>query len=86
MRTGVEPTRSTAVREMITLTVNGKPVELSGEMTLTEFLQVREVDPLTVAAEHNGAVVKRGTFDAVRLRNGDRLEVVRMIGGGARGG
>lgn len=67
---------------MIALTINGKHRELAGEMTLIEFLQEQGVDPATVAAEHNGEIVKRGRFDTVRLRDGDRLEVVRMIGGG----
>ena len=69
---------------MIALTVNGKPRELSDEMTLARFLAEQGVDPQTVAAEHNGQIVKRGRFDTVQLRDGDRLEIVRMIGGGER--
>ncbi len=67
---------------MIALTINGKRHELPREMTLIEYLAERGVNPQTVAAEHNGEVVRRGTFDEVVLRDGDTLEVVRMIGGG----
>ena len=68
---------------MIELTINGKPRALDREQTLLEFLVENKIRPETVACEHNGVVVKRGTFAEARLQAGDRLEIVRMIGGGA---
>ena len=67
---------------MIRLTVNGKPRELASETDLSSFLQELEIDIRTVAVAHNGEVVPRGSYDGLRLREGDSLEIVRMVGGG----
>lgn len=66
----------------ITLTVNGKPREIEREMDLPEFLQALQIDQRLVAVAHNGEVVPRGEYGRVRLRAGDSLEIVRMVGGG----
>lgn len=67
---------------MIELTVNGKPRELAGPMTLLEYLQQLGVNPLIIAVEHNGEILKRERYGDAQLRAGDRLEIVRMVGGG----
>lgn len=64
------------------LIVNGRPRVVAGRPTLLELLEQLEIDPRIVAVERNGEIVKRGTFDRVRLEEGDRLEIVRMVGGG----
>ncbi len=37
-----------------------------------------------VAVEHNGEIVRRGSWDSVEVRQGDKLEVVHFVGGGGR--
>jgi sulfur carrier protein len=41
------------------------------------------VNPVLVAVEHNGDIVKRDRFGEVLLADGDRLEIIHMVGGGA---
>jgi thiamine biosynthesis protein ThiS len=41
------------------------------------------VDPRLVAIEHNGTIIRRDDFDRVVLGEGDRVEIVHMVGGGA---
>ncbi|HEY7294625.1 MAG TPA: sulfur carrier protein ThiS [Dehalococcoidia bacterium] len=67
---------------MVTLTVNGKPVEIEDDMPLPDFLAVRGINPRTIAVAKNGEVIERGTYADVMLRAGDVIEIVRMIGGG----
>lgn len=67
---------------MITLTVNGKPRELRSELLLPALLEQLGVDRRLVAVAHNGDVIPRDRYDVVRLRNGDTIEIVRMVGGG----
>lgn len=67
---------------MITLTVNGKPRELPSETDLASFLRELEIDIRMVAVAHNGEVVPRDTYEGLQLRDGDSLEIVRMVGGG----
>ncbi len=68
---------------MIALTVNGKPRELEGETPLPEFLRSLGVDTRAVAVAVNGEVVPKQQYGGVVLREGDEVEVVRMVGGGA---
>lgn len=69
-------------REPLTLTVNGKPRTLPAETPLVGYLKDHGIEPRAVAVEHNGEILRRERFDEVVLRGGDRLEILRMIGGG----
>ncbi len=67
---------------MIELEVNGRRVELLGPTPLPDYLQELGVDPATVAIEVNGEILPRAGYPGCMLRAGDRIEVVRMVGGG----
>jgi sulfur carrier protein len=67
---------------MITLVLNGKRREFEREMPLPELLDTLGVDRRTVAVALNGDVVPRDRYEEVALRDGDAVEVVRMVGGG----
>lgn len=68
---------------MISLQVNGKQVELDQPTRLVRYLEQLGVDPRAVAVEHNGEIIERAAFESVVLGEGDRVEIVRMVGGGA---
>ncbi len=67
---------------MITLVVNGKPRPLDGEMGLVQFLEAHQIKPQLIAIEYNGLILDRDRYAEVTLRDGDKLEIVHMIGGG----
>ena len=67
---------------MIRVQINGETRELAGPVSLDEFLRSREIDARFVVVEHNGEVVRRGTYSGVTLNAGDVLEIVHMMGGG----
>ena len=67
---------------MIALQVNGKQVELEGPIPLVLYIEQLGVNPRTVAVEHNGEIIPRTAFATVVLKEGDRVEIVRMVGGG----
>jgi len=67
---------------VISLQINGKPVELSAPTPLMSYLEQLGVNERTVAVEHNGEIIPRTSFTRVTLREGDRVEIVRMVGGG----
>ena len=67
---------------MITLLINGKQVELQQPTLLLDYLEQRGLDSRAVAVEHNGEIIERGAYPAVMLRDGDHVEIVRMVGGG----
>jgi thiamine biosynthesis protein ThiS len=64
------------------VTVNGKARALEGAASVGDYLRQLSINPLAVAVEHNGRVLKRDQFDATPIAEGDRLEIVRMMGGG----
>jgi len=63
--------------------INGRDVELAAETSLLDYLASVGLDPRTVAVEHNGEILQRDVYERAILRDGDVLEIVRMVGGGA---
>ncbi|OLC25466.1 MAG: thiamine biosynthesis protein ThiS [Chloroflexi bacterium 13_1_40CM_65_17] len=68
---------------MISLQINGRHVELEGPISLLAYLEKLDVNPRSVAVEHNGVIIDRSTYADARLDDGDVVEIVRMVGGGA---
>ena len=69
---------------MISLQVNGKTVELEKPTPLLAYLERLDLNPRAVAVEHNGEILERAAYLQATLRDGDRVEIVRMVGGGRR--
>lgn len=67
---------------MISLEINGKKVELEGPTPLLDYIERLGVDPRAVAVEHNGEILERSAYSSVTLQANDRVEIVRMVGGG----
>jgi thiamine biosynthesis protein ThiS len=65
------------------LTINGDDREFSSASTLAELLHHLEMKPDRVAVELNRELVPRDRWPATPLRDGDRLEIVHFVGGGA---
>ncbi len=65
------------------LRVNGREVELPRPTGLSDYLRGLGVDPRAIAVEHNGEILQRNVYEACLLRDGDVVEIVRMVGGGA---
>jgi thiamine biosynthesis protein ThiS len=70
---------------MIALQINGKRVELEEATPLLAYLESLGVSPRAVAVEHNGVIIERDAYAGTTLRDGDSVEIVRMVGGGASG-
>jgi sulfur carrier protein len=68
---------------VIALQINGKRVELERPTALLAYLEQLGVNPRAVAVEHNGEIIERSGYEAVTLRDGDQVEIVRMVGGGS---
>ena len=47
-----------------------------------DFIKSLGLDPRTVAVEKNGEIVRRETWEATKLLEEDKLEVIRFVGGG----
>jgi sulfur carrier protein len=68
----------------MTITANGKPVELSGEVSVTGMLEELKVsDPLYVTVQLNEKLIPRADFDTVLVQEGAAVEFLYFMGGGA---
>jgi sulfur carrier protein len=67
----------------IQVTVNGEPLSLPAGATVADVLQTLSLDKRRVAVELNLLVLPRAQHDAHRLSDGDQLEIVTFVGGGA---
>lgn len=73
------------VSEMKSLKVNGverqfAPDEMPG--TLSALLNAMGVGLATVVAEVDGRIVRREDFDRTQLRDGQQIELIKLMGGG----
>ena len=67
---------------MISLTINGRGVELAEPMTIRELLASKGLTPQIVVVEHNREIVPRERYDDVMVGADDDLEIVQMMAGG----
>jgi len=64
------------------LTINGEIREFVSQMTIGELLDTMELRQKFVAVERNLEVISYTKYDEVTLADGDRLEIVTLVGGG----
>lgn len=68
--------------DRLSVTVNGERRELSRPATLADLLQQLKIPLRGLAVEVNLQVVPRARHAEHLLADGDRLEIVSLVGGG----
>lgn len=63
--------------------VNGEAREVAADLSLPELVASLQLKPEQVAVELNQSVVRRAAWLATTLREGDKVEIVHFVGGGA---
>ncbi len=64
------------------ITVNGDAETIAEGTAVSDLLAKFELAPQRVAVEVNEALVPRANYPAVLLEDGDRVEIVTLVGGG----
>lgn len=64
------------------LTVNGESHSLPGGMTLKSLLEHFQIAPASVVIELNHQVPAKAEWEHVALKEGDKVEIVKFMGGG----
>jgi sulfur carrier protein len=67
----------------MTITVNGKPMEVEAGLSVEGLLTLLKVKREYTAVAVNRDIVRKAEYDAVKLSEGDKVEIVRPMGGGA---
>lgn len=65
------------------ITINGRSEEIGENWNLHDYMIRRAIPPGAITMQLNGVVVKREDFLTTDLNNGDVLEMVYFIEGGA---
>jgi sulfur carrier protein len=68
--------------QQITLQLNGEPRSCAPQTLLPDFLQQLGMNPRLIAIEYNGEILHRQFWEQTQIQEGDRLEVVTIVGGG----
>ncbi len=63
--------------------LNGEEREIPEGLTILGLLEHLKLNPDRVAIERNREVVPRAAWATVTLCEGDRVEIVHFVGGGA---
>ena len=66
----------------MTLRINGREREVADGGTVLQILEELGQKAATVVVEWNGRVLGRDDFATAHPGEGDRLEIVRVVGGG----
>jgi sulfur carrier protein len=65
------------------ISINGNPRQFQEKsMTIADLINTLNVAGKRIAIECNGEIVPRSQFEAVKLNEGDKLEIVGAVGGG----
>jgi sulfur carrier protein len=64
------------------IVLNGEEREVPDGLTVAGLLDTLDVPRRYVAVERNREIVPRAQHDATHLEDGDRIEIVTMVGGG----
>lgn len=64
------------------VTINGNESEIKDKATVEGLLKELGLKPAVTVAEINGVILNRKEFGSVTVKKGDRIELVRFVGGG----
>ncbi len=68
--------------DTVTIQVNGEPHTCPTAQHLPDLLIQLNLNPRLIAIEYNGEILHRQFWDATPVKEGDRLEIVTIVGGG----
>ena len=64
------------------ITVNGKQIPLTAEMSVADYLEQNNYQINRIAVEMNEEILPKYSYSETMLKDGDRLEIVTFVGGG----
>ena len=69
--------------DTIRVELNGKECNVCAGLTVRGLLETLELEYGMGVVERNREILARDRYDEVAVREGDRLELVHFVGGGA---
>ena len=66
----------------ITIQLNGTAISYPTCLSLLELLEQLNLNPRLIVIEYNGEILHRQFWPDQQIHDGDRLEIVTIVGGG----
>lgn len=66
----------------VSIQVNGENHTCAAAIRLPDLLQQLGLNPRLLAVEYNGEILHRQFWPETQIQQGDRLEIVTIVGGG----
>ena len=70
------------IKNKIKITVNGKQMQIIPELTLKSLIIKLKMPLNKIAIEINKKIIDKNRISKIRLKKGDKIEIVHFIGGG----
>ena len=70
------------IKNKIKITVNGKQMQIIPKFTLKSLITKLKMSLNKIAIELNKKIVDKNRISKIRLKKGDKIEIVHFIGGG----
>ena len=64
------------------ITCNGEQKAVDNDISLNDLVLSLELNPQSLVAELNGKIIEQPQFSDKKLQDGDRIELIRFVGGG----
>ena len=69
-------------KNKIKITVNGKQMQIIPKFTLKSLITKLKMPLNKIAIELNKKIIDKNRISKIRLKKGDKIEIVHFIGGG----
>ena len=69
-------------KNKIKITVNGKQMQIIPKFTLKSLITKLKMPLNKIAIELNKKIIDKSRISKIRLKKGDKIEIVHFIGGG----
>ena len=70
------------IKNKIKITVNGKQMQIIPKITLKGLITKLKMPLNKIAIELNKKIIDKNRISKIRLKKGDKIEIVHFIGGG----
>ena len=70
------------IKNKIKITVNGKQMQIIPKFTLKSLITKLKMPLNKIAIELNKKIIDKNRIAKIRLKKGDKIEIVHFIGGG----
>ena len=70
------------IKNKIKITVNGKQMQIIPKFSLKSLIIKLKIPLNKIAIELNKKIIDKNRISKIRLKKGDKIEIVHFIGGG----